>query len=174
MARVVAHLLVAAACSALGCATTPAFSANAVESPIRADRAAHAADSALQLRFELVNRSHDRQTLSIGEESIHIESVTRDGRPVTPEEYELPPSQNPVALRRDTLSVVEPDGLVAFFTDGGLSELVRVGDAWHRRVFPLVRGRYRVTFSYQYRGSADGKPNLFTGRLVDKVRFDVE
>ena len=164
MARIAA--LVVFACGALGCATTPAFSANAVESPI--------AGSALELRFELVNRTNDRQTLSIGAESIHIESVTRNGKPVTPEEKELPPSENPLAQRGETLPIVAPDGLVAFFTRGGLSDLVLAGDVWHRRLFPLEHGRYRVTFSYQYRGTADGKPNLYTGRLVDKVRFDVE
>jgi len=168
MARVVALVgsLVVIACGALGCATTPAFSANAVESPIR--------DSALELRFELVNRTNDRQTLSIGAESIHIESVTRNGKAVTPQEKDLSPSDNPIPQRGETLPIVEPNGLVAFFMHGGLSDLVLAGDVWHRRVFPLERGRYRVTFSYQYRGTADGKPNLFTGRLVDKVRFDVE
>jgi hypothetical protein len=166
MARVLALVLVVAA-GALGCATTPAFHANAVVSPIHAD-------GPLQLRFELVNRAHQRQTLSIGVESIHIVSVTRDGHAVTPVESELRPSEDPRALRGDTLPVVDPDVLVAFFTQGGLGDLVLAGDAWHRRVFPLVRGRYRVVFSYQYSGPADGKPNLFTGRLVDKVRFDVE
>jgi hypothetical protein len=169
MARVVAlagAAFAAIVCGASACATTPAFSATAVEPPTPG--------RALELRFELVNRTKDRQTLSIGAESIHIESVTRDGKPVTAEEKELSPSDNPLAQRGETLPIVEPDGLVAFFTHGGLSDLVLAGDVWHRRVFPLEHGRYRVTFSYQYRGTADGKPNLFTGRLVDKVRFDVE
>lgn len=151
--------------SALGCATTPKFHANAVESPVR---------GALQLRFELVSRARDRQTLSIGAESVHIESVTRDGRAVAPEEVEVPPPDDPRTQRGETLAIVEPDELVAFFSPAGLSDLVQVGDVWHRRVFPLERGRYRVTFAYQYGGPSDGKPNVFTGRLVDTVKFDVE
>jgi hypothetical protein len=168
MARVVALVaaVVVTACGALGCATTPAFSANAVEPATPG--------GAFELRFELVNRTNDRQTLSIGAESIHIESVTRDGKAVAPEQKDVTPPENPIPQRGETLPIVEPDGVVAFFTRGGLSDLVLTGDVWHRRVFPLEHGHYRVTFSYQYRGTADGKPKLFTGRLVDKVRFDIE
>lgn len=142
-----------------GCASRPvAFSANTVESPIR--------DNALQLRFQMVNRDKTPRAISIGAESIHIESVTRDGKPVTPEDTEAKLLDDPRKLLHETLPVVEPDGLVAFFLQAGLSDLSLVGETWHRRVFPLTHGKYRVVFAYRYDGPDDGKPSVFRGRLV--------
>jgi hypothetical protein len=159
-----------------GCASAPvAFSANAVESPIRADAGAHASDSALQLRFQLINRQERPQTIAIWSEAVRIESVTRNGKPVAPDEYEPKLLDDPRALRKDALPVVEPDGSVAFFVEHGLSDQSLVGESWRRRVFPLARGKYRVVFSYHYDGPDDGKPNVFHGRIVaSPVTFRVE
>jgi len=153
--------------AACGCASAPvAFSANTVESPI--------ADNALQLRFQVVNRDKTPRAISIGAESIHIESVTRDGKPVTPEDTEAKLLDDPRKLLRETLPIVEPDGLVAFFLQSGLSDLSLVGETWHRRVFPLTHGKYRVVFAYRYDGPDDGKPSVFRGRLVARVTFKVD
>lgn len=169
-------LVFAALCAPLGCAPAPvAFSANAVESPIRADAGPRSSDSALELRFQLVNRQNRPQTIAIWSEAVRIESVTRNGKPVAPEEYEPKQLDDPRTLRKDALPVVEPDGLVAFFEQHGLSDQSLTGETWHRRVFPLARGKYRVVFSYHYDGPDDGKPNVFHGRVVAKpVTFRVE
>jgi hypothetical protein len=176
MARIVGGALVALACGALGCATKPvAFSANAVESPIRADRGQRAVDSALELRFELVNESGRLQAISTWSPAIHIESVTRNGRPVEPEIFEPRLADDPLPQRRDTLPVLEADGLVAFFEQHGLSDLSLAGDHWQQRVFPLVKGRYRVVFSYHYDGPDYDRPNVFHGRIVaPPIKFKVE
>ena len=93
---------------------------------------------------------------------------------MTPEETDAKLLDDPRKLLRETLPIVEPDGLVAFFLQAGLSDLTLVGDTWHRRVFPLTHGKYRVVFAYRYDGPDDGKPTVFRGRLVGRVSFKVE
>ena len=160
-------VLASVASVACGCAGPVAFSANAVDSPVDAQRA-------LQLRFQVVNRTSAPQTLSVGAESVHIESVTRDGKPVAPEEREARLHDDPRALLHDTLPVIEPDGLAAFFVQDGLSDLTLVDGVWHRRAWALTPGKYRVVFSYRYDGPDEGR-KVFRGRVVaSAVSFKVE
>jgi hypothetical protein len=169
-------VVVFAAVAAGGCASAPvAFSANAVESRIVADRGPRPQDSALELRFGVVNRTHAPETVSLGAESVHIESVTRNGKAVAPEDREAKLPDDPRTLLHETLPVVEAEGETAFFVRAGLSDLVLVDGVWHRRVFPLTRGKYRVVFSYHYDGPDDGKPNVFHGRIVARpISFRVD
>jgi hypothetical protein len=170
------HALVALACASSGCATTLiAFSGKAVESRIPPDQGGWWADSALVVRFELVNLSRHRVTVSIWGETLRIESVTRDGRPVqSDEEFEPRWVDDPRSFREPNMRVLEADESVTF-DDNGVRDLRLANDTWSLRVFSLVRGHYRVVYSYQYGGPDFGKPNVFHGRIVARpIYFTVE
>jgi hypothetical protein len=166
--------LVALTCASSGCATAPvAFSVKAVESPIPPDQDLWQ-DSALVVRFELINLSRHRLSVSIWDVSVRIESVTHDGLAVYPADNEMRFVEDPRAWREQKMRVLEADDSVNF-EDRGVSDAYFANGSWHVRVFQLMRGHYRVVYSYQYDGPDFGKPNVFHGRIVARpIYFTVE
>ncbi len=166
-----------AALASLGCATAPigfSVSTNAGLGTVPADPEMWNRGSALQLSFELSNRSRQRYSLCVCAAAVHVESVTRDGERVQPVLLDVNLVEDPRAFFAQQIRELEPEQELALQTDG-IAEGHVDHDQWQLYGYKLQRGRYRVVFSYRYDGPDYDKPNVFHGRIVaSPVYFTVE
>ncbi|MGZ3427685.1 MAG: hypothetical protein ACXVCV_13600 [Polyangia bacterium] len=170
-------LLAAIACTPLGCATSPigfSVSTNAGLGNVPADPEVWSRGSALQLHFELNNTTQQRYSVCLCAAAVHVESITRDGERVEPVLLDVNLVEDPRAFFKQQIRELEGDQEIALQTDGIADGRVD-HDQWQLYGYKLVRGHYRVVFSYHYTGPDYDKPNMFHGRVVaSAIRFTVE
>lgn len=160
-----------------GCATTPiAFSVttNAELAPIAPDPEVRSGGSSLQLHFDFANDSTSPYWLCVCAAAIHVESITRDGQPVESSLLDINHLADPRRFFAQQLHAIESQHELALQTEG-LQESRVEHDQWRLVGYKLMRGRYRVVFSYQYEGPDYGHQNIYRGKLIARaVTFNVE
>lgn len=173
----IARALVAALASLIGCAAAPinlAVSTNAELGKIAADPEVRSRGSALTLDFELSNASGQPVWVCMCATAIHIDSVTRDGYAVQPELLDINTVADARAYYKHQVKPLEGDREMTLRSEG-LAEAKVEHDQWRLAGYKLMRGRYRVVFSYQYDGPDFGHANVFRGKVVSRaVTFTVE
>jgi hypothetical protein len=160
-----------------GCASAPigfSVSTNAGLGTVPADPEVWSRGSALQLHFELTNTTDQRWSICLCVAAVHVESVTRDGERVEPVLLDVNLIDNPRTFFEQQMRELAPDQQLALQTDG-----IAEGRVDHDQLqligYKLMRGRYRVVFSYQYSGPDYDKPGVFHGRIVARpIYFTVD
>ena len=162
---------------ASGCATAPiafSVSTNAGIGTIPADPEVWSHGSALQLHYELANTTAQKMSICLCAAAVHVESVTRDGEKVEPVLLDVNLVEDPRAFFAQQIRELAPEQQLALQTEG-IAEGRVDHDQWLLYGYKLMRGRYRVVFSYQYGGPDYGKANVFHGRVTaSPVYFTVE
>jgi len=175
--RCAGGLLLVAAALAGGCATAPvafSVSTNAGINTVPADPEVWSRGSALQLSYELQNTSPQKLNVCLCAAAVHVESITRDGQHVEPVLLDVNVVDDPRAFFKQQIRELAGDQELALQTDG-IAEGRVDHDQWQLLGYKLMRGRYRVVFSYQYTGPDYDKPNVFHGRIVARpIYFTVE
>ena len=170
-------LLFAATSLAAGCATAPvafSVSTNAGTGTVPADPEVWSRGSALQLHYELLNTTLQKLSVCLCAAAVHVESVTRDGVRVDPVLLDVNVVDDPRAFFKQQIRDLEGEQELALQTDG-IAEGRVDHDQWQLYGYKLMRGRYRVVFSYHYDGPDYDKPNVFHGRVVARpISFTVE
>jgi hypothetical protein len=162
---------------ASGCATAPvafSVSTNAGVNTVPADPDVWSRGSALQLSFELLNTTQQQLSVCLCAAAVHVESVTRDGQRVEPVLLDVNVVDDPRAFFKQQIRELASEQELALQTDG-----IAEGRVDHDQLqlygYKLMRGRYRVVFSYHYNGPDYDKPNVFHGRVVARpIYFTVE
>ena len=150
------------------------MSTNAGVGTVPADPEVWSRGSALQLHFEFSNTTPQRYAICLCAAAVHVESVTRDGQPVEPVLLDVNLVEDPRAFFRQQMHELDGEQEIALQTDG-IAEGRIDHDQWQLYGYKLMRGRYRVVFSYQYTGPDYDKRNVFHGRVVARpIYFTVE
>jgi len=169
--------LLAAALFASGCATEAiafSVSTNAGMNTVPADPEVWSRGSALQLNYELTNTTSQKMSVCLCAAAVHVESITRDGQHVEPVLLDVNLVEDPRAFFKQQIRELDGEQELALQTDG-IAEGRVDHDQWQLLGYKLMRGRYRVVFSYHYTGPDYDKPNVFHGRIVARpVYFTVE
>ena len=169
--------LLAAALFASGCATEAiafSVSTNAGMNTVPADPEVWSRGSALQLNYELTNTTSQKMSVCLCAAAVHVESITRDGQHVEPVLLDVNLVDDPRAFFKQQIRELDGEQELALQTDG-IAEGRVDHDQWQLLGYKLMRGRYRVVFSYHYTGPDYDKPNVFHGRIVARpVYFTVE
>ena len=172
-----AFAVVFAALLAGGCATAPvafSVSTNAGLGTVAADPEVWSRGSALQLHYELTNTTGQARSVCLCAAAVHVESITRDGQRVDPVLLDVNVVDNPRAFFKQQIRELAGEQELALQTDG-IAEGRVEHDQWQLYGYKLMRGRYRVVFSYHYDGPDYDKPNVFHGRIVaSPIYFTVE
>jgi len=175
--RCAGGLLLVAAALAGGCATAPvafSVSTNAGINTVPADPEVWSRGSALQLSYELQNTSPQKLNVCLCAAAVHVESITRDGQRVDPVLLDVNVVDDPRAFFKQQIRELAGEQELALQTDG-IAEGRVEHDQWQLYGYKLMRGRYRVVFSYHYSGPDYDKPNVFHGRVVaSPIYFTVE
>lgn len=173
----VARRLACLSLLASGCATAPinfSVSTNAGLNTVPADPEVWSRGSALQLNYELTNTTAQKMSVCLCAAAVHVESVTRDGQRVEPVLLDVNLVDDPRAFFKQQIRELDGEQELALQTDG-IAEGRVEHDQWQLLGYKLMRGRYRVVFSYHYTGPDYDKPNVFHGRIVARpVYFTVE
>jgi hypothetical protein len=160
-----------------GCATAPvafSVSTNAGVGTVPADPEVWSRGSALQLHYELSNTTQQKWSVCLCAAAVHVESITRDGQRVDPVLLDVNLVEDPRAFFKQQMRGLEPEQEQALQTDG-IAEGRIDHDQWQLYGYKLMRGRYRVVFSYQYSGPDYDNPNVFHERVVAApIYFTVE
>ena len=172
------RLALAFVVAAAGCATAPigfSVSTNAgVNNTVPADPEVWSRGSALQLHYELTNATQQKWSVCLCAAAVHVESVTRDGQRVDPVLLDVNLVEDPRAFFHQQIHDLQPEQQLALQTDG-IAEGRIDHDQWQLYGYKLMRGRYRVVFSYEYTGPDYDKTNVFHGRIVARpIYFTVE
>jgi hypothetical protein len=147
---------------------------NAGVNTVPADPEVWSRGSALQLSYELLNTTSQKWSVCLCAAAVHVESITRDGQHVDPVLLDVNLVEDPRAFFKQQIRDLEGEQELALQTDG-IAEGRVDHDQWQLIGYKLMRGRYRVVFSYQYTGPDYDKPNVFHGRVVARpVYFTVE
>ena len=172
-----ARALLVFAALASGCATTPvafSVSTNAGVNTVPADPEVWSRGSALQLNYELTNATSQKMSVCLCAAAVHVESVTRDGQRVEPVLLDVNLVEDPRAFFKQQIRELDGEQELALQTDG-IAEGRVDHDQWQLYGYKLMRGRYRVVFSYHYTGPDYDKPNVFHDRVVARpIYFTVE
>ena len=170
-------LLLVTLASVAGCATSPinfSVSHNARLSSVPADPEVWSHGSALQVKYELVNTTPQKYSVCLCVAAVHVESITRDGQRVEPVLLDVNLVEDPRAFFKQQIRELAAEQELALQTDG-IAEGRVDHDQWQLYGYKLMRGRYRVVFSYQYTGPDYDKPNVFHGKVVARpIYFTVE
>jgi hypothetical protein len=162
---------------ASGCATAPiafSVSTNAGMGNVAADPEVWSRGSALQLHYELRNTTPQRMSVCLCAAAVHVESITRDGQRVEPVLLDVNVVDDPRAFFKQQIRDLDGEAELALQTDG-IAEGRVDHDQWQLYGYKLMRGRYRVVFSYQYVGPDYDKTNVFHGRITAApISFTVE
>ncbi|HEY2746533.1 MAG TPA: hypothetical protein VGL86_18000 [Polyangia bacterium] len=177
MNRLVVLFLASTVTAAAGCATAPiafSVSTNAGLGTVAADPEVWSRGSALQLHYEFLNTTAQKMSVCLCAAAVHVESITRDGQRVDPVLLDVNVVDDPRAFFAQQIRELAGEQELALQTDG-IAEGRVDHDQWQLYGYKLMRGRYRVVFSYQYVGPDYDKPNVFHGRVTARpIYFTVE